>query len=55
MDDKKQELNAPAEYQVCNTKYTTVPVFGEAAQKESIEDKVARLILQDKTDKGAKP
>ncbi len=39
---------APAEYTVSGTKYTVNPVFIEDTQKESIETKVQRLILQDK-------
>ena len=53
--DKKHEPNQPAEYHIGTTKYTVTPVFGEVAQKESIEDKIKRLILQDKKLKGAKP
>ena len=51
----KQNTNDPADYQAGNTKYTVTPVFGEASQKESIEDKIRRLILQDKKQKSAKP
>lgn len=53
--DKKEKVNNSAEYLVGNTKYTTVPVFGDAVPKEAIEDKIRRLILQDKEIKHAKP
>jgi hypothetical protein len=52
--DKKHEPKQPAEYQVGNTRYTVTSVFGEAAQKEPIENKIRRLILQDSKQKGAK-
>lgn len=51
--DKIPEANATVEYQIGTTKYTVTSVCGEAAQKESIEEKIKRLILQDKQ-KGAK-
>ncbi|MDL2324618.1 transposon-encoded TnpW family protein [Ruminococcaceae bacterium OttesenSCG-928-A16] len=53
--DKEHNANAPAEYQIGNTKYTVTPVYGDASQKEAIEDKIKRMILQDRTQKGAKP
>ena len=53
--DKKQDATNSAEYQVGTTKYTVTPVFWEASQKESIEDKIRRLILQDKQQNCAKP
>lgn len=52
--DKEHKNNAPIEYQVGNTKYTVTPVYGEASQKEAIEDKIKRMILQDGKQKGAK-
>ena len=53
--DKKHEPHQSAEYQIGTTKYIATPVFGEISQKESIEYKIRRLILQDKKQKGAKP
>lgn len=53
--DMKKKEDGPAEYTVCGTKYTVTPVFGEAQQKEGIEDKIKRLILQDKKLKNASP
>lgn len=53
--DIKQKTDSSAEYQIGNTKYTVTPVFGETEQKENIETKITRLILQDKKYKGAKP
>ena len=46
MDKKKPEM--PTEYQIGNIKYTVKPVYGEASQKEGLEDKIRRLILSDK-------
>lgn len=53
--DKEHNTSAPAEYQVGNTKYSVSPVYGDTTQKEDIEEKIRRLILQDRTQKGAKP
>lgn len=53
--DKKQSIEKPAEYQIDNTTYSVTPVFGVASQAENIEEKITRLILQDKKHKGAKP
>lgn len=53
--EKEHNTNAPAEYQVGNTKYTVTPVYGDASCKEDIEEKIRRLILQDRKQKGAKP
>lgn len=52
MDKKKSD--GPAEYKVGNTLYRVTPVFKDAPQKESVADKIQRLILQDKKQKGAK-
>lgn len=53
--DKKQSIEKPAEYQIDNTTYSVTPVFEVASQAENIEEKITRLILQDKKHKGAKP
>jgi len=53
--DNKQKTENTAEYHIGNTKYKVTPFFREASQKESIEDKIKRLILQDRMQKGAKP
>ena len=52
--DKIQKPEDTAEYHIGNTKYKVTPFFGEASEKESIEDKIKRLILQDERQKGAK-
>lgn len=52
--DKEHEINSVADYQIGNTQYTVTPVFGDASAKESIEEKIKRLILQDRQ-KGIKP
>jgi hypothetical protein len=53
--DKKQNIEKSAEYQIGNTTSSVTPVFGVASQAENIEEKITRLILQDKKHKGAKP
>lgn len=54
-DSMKKQQPAPitAEYQIGTTKYTVKPICNETDQKESIEEKIKRLILQDRQ-KGAK-
>ena len=54
--DKEQKNNSAAEYEILGTKYFVTPVFKkDTSQKESFEDKIRRLILQDKQQKkGAK-
>lgn len=44
----KEEQKNNADYRIGTTKYTVTPVFREHSEKENIEDKVKRLILQDK-------
>jgi len=47
--DKGQKNNSAAEYEILGTKYSVTPVFEkDASQSESFEDKIRRLILQDK-------
>lgn len=46
--DTKTDSGIPAEYMVGTTKYIVNSVFDESRQKESLEAKVQRLILQDK-------
>lgn len=50
---KQQPAPITAEYQIGTTKYTVKPICNETDQKESIEEKIKRLILQDRQ-KGAK-
>lgn len=38
----------PPEYQVGGTKYTVVPVYEEHANKDTLENKILRLIFSDK-------
>lgn len=47
MNHKKEQKDY-ADYKIETTKYTVTPVFREHSEKENIEDKVKRLILQDK-------
>ena len=52
--DTANEIQKSADYHIGNTKYTVTPFFGDASEKENIEDKIKRLILQDKKQKGAR-
>jgi len=54
--DKEQKNNSAAEYVILGTKYSVTPVFEKnTSQSESFEEKIRRLILQDKQQqKGAK-
>ena len=46
--NQKSNIAKSADYNIGNTQYTVTPVFRNASEKESIEDKIKRLILQDK-------
>lgn len=53
--ENKKVVQLPVEYQVGNTKYAVKPIYGEAPNKETVEDKVRRLILSESRNKPDKP
>lgn len=38
--ENKKVVQLPVEYQVGNTKYSVKPIYGEAPNKETVEDKI---------------
>ena len=53
--ENKKVVQLPVEYQVGNTKYSVKPIYGEAPNKETVEDKIRRLILSESRNKLDKP
>lgn len=53
--ENKNVVPLPVEYQVGNTKYSVTPIYGEAPNKETVEDKIRRLILSESRGKPDKP
>ena len=51
--ENKKVVQLPVEYQVGNTKYSVKPIYGEAPNKETVEDKIRRLILSESRNKPA--
>lgn len=49
--ENKKVVQLPVEYQVGNTKYSVKPIYGEAPSKETVEDKIRRLILSESRNK----
>ena len=46
--ENKKVVQLPVEYQIGNTKYSVKPIYGEAPNKETVEDKIRRLILSER-------
>ena len=56
--ENKKVVQLPVEYQIGNTKYSVYsvkPIYGEAPNKETVEDKIRRLILSESRNKPDKP
>ena len=53
--ENKKVVQLPVEYQVGNTKYSVKPIYGEGPNKESVKDKIRRLILSESRNKLDKP
>ncbi len=49
--ENKKVVQLPVEYQIGNTKYAVKPIYGEAPNKETVEDKIRRLILSESRNK----
>lgn len=53
--DRKIIPIAPTEYQIGGTKYTVIPVHEEHASKDTLENKILRLIFSDKAQNPPQP
>ena len=53
--ENKKVVQLPVEYQVGKTTYSVKPIYGEAPNKETVEDKIRRLILSESRNKLDKP
>lgn len=53
--DQKDETLCSRKYQISNTEYTVIPVFRDDNASGTLEEKVKRLILEDRQCKGVKP
>lgn len=53
--ENKKIVHLPVEYQIGNTKYAVQPIYGEVPNKETVEDKIRRLILSESRSKPDKP